>query len=603
MTIKCSLTPVKDPVLKKYLICLVVLILSSGLFAQKNITFRDSLQYAQDLSDVWAYHDVNGNEYALVGTQNGVSIVNVTNPDSIFEAFFVFDFSSFWRDIKTWNGYAYVSNESLGGLLIINLQNLPGSISNSRYTGEGLSTIHNLHISDNGILGVFGSNVGMGGCMFYDLANPTSPTYLGQYNAAYLHDGYLKGDTLFGAELNNGQFSIIDFSNMNSLVTLGTQNTPNNFTHNVWPTDDGNYLFTTDEVNGGFVGAFDISNVGLIEELDRYQSSPGSHVIPHNVHVINDFLVTSYYKDGVTIVDASRPHNLIEVGHYDTSPFSGSGFAGAWGATPFLPSGNILVSDIEEGLFVLTPSYVKGCYLEGTITDAVTFGQVNAVSIEIQKGIETEALTTTNAAGEYAFGVADSSNYTVRFTKTGYHSKIINNVILDNGQLTTLDIKLVPTSLNNCSTIAQVSTPDSMICLNDTFTITNLSTNGYNYEWYKDSIFISQSTNLTTSIPTTGMYQYMLVSDQGICSDTATLSIQADAFAFWTGNADVMYSNPNNWEKLSVPDSTSNVILPVFLEESNPTIVINPGMRARELFVPLGAYFEVLLGGSIQVGQ
>jgi choice-of-anchor B domain-containing protein len=135
---------------------------------------------------------------------------------------------------------------------------------------------------------------------------------------------------------------------------MATQATPSNFTHNSWISDDGATVFTTDEVSGAFVASYDVSDLTNIRELDRIQAwSNNTDVIPHNTHVDGDFLVTSYYRDGVSVVDASNPSNLIEVAYYDTSPdFEGGGFNGAWGAYPYLPSGNILVSDIENGLLV-----------------------------------------------------------------------------------------------------------------------------------------------------------------------------------------------------------------------------------------------------------
>jgi hypothetical protein len=45
---------------------------------------------------------------------------------------------------------------------------------------------------------------------------------------------------------------------------------------------------------------------------------------------------------------------LIEVASYDTyAPSDADTFNGAWNIYPYLPSGNILVSDIDGGLFVL----------------------------------------------------------------------------------------------------------------------------------------------------------------------------------------------------------------------------------------------------------
>ena len=78
--------------------------------------------------------------------------------------------------------------------------------------------------------------------------------------------------------------------------------------------------------------------------------------------MIGDYLVISYYRDGVIIVDVSDPANMVEVGQFDTSPFSSApGFQGCWGAYPYLSSGNILATDRQEGLFVLSPNYVEAC--------------------------------------------------------------------------------------------------------------------------------------------------------------------------------------------------------------------------------------------------
>ena len=142
----------------------------------------------------------------------------------------------------------------------------------------------------------------------------------------------VRGDTLWGAAIYNGEFSVVDVSDKSNPVLLATQSTPNNFTHNCWISDDGNTLFTTDEVSGAYVTSYDVSNLNDIEELDRIQAwSSSTNVIPHNTHVNGDFLITSYYTDGVSVVDASHPSNLIEVAYYDTSDeFSGSGFNGAW---------------------------------------------------------------------------------------------------------------------------------------------------------------------------------------------------------------------------------------------------------------------------------
>ena len=91
---------------------------------------------------------------------------------------------------------------------------------------------------------------------------------------------------------------------------------------------------------------------------DQIQSWSGlPDVVPHNTHVIGNYLVTSYYRDGVTIIDASNHYDLIEVAYFDTSPqYEGSGFFGCWGAYPYLESGLILATDRQNGLHILNTS-------------------------------------------------------------------------------------------------------------------------------------------------------------------------------------------------------------------------------------------------------
>src|SRR5690606_10274877 len=140
----------------------------------------------------------------------------------------------------------------------------------------------------------------------------------------------------------------------------------------IWPSDNGQFVYTTDEVSGAFIGAYDITNPSNIIEVDRVQSSPGANVIPHNTHVKDNFLVTSYYSDGIVVHDATYSYNLVEVANFDTYPTQTTGYDGCWGAYPYLPSGNVLATDRETGLFVLGINYTQAAYLEGTVTDAIT---------------------------------------------------------------------------------------------------------------------------------------------------------------------------------------------------------------------------------------
>lgn len=400
-----------------------------------------------DLSDIWGWS--NGNqEYAIVGVNNGTSVVDVTNPANPTEVFYEPGMNSIWRDIKTYNGYAYVTTEAQNGLLIIDLNSLPGNtnLNTSYYTGPNSNqweSAHNLYIDENGICYIFGANRGNGGCIMLDLnTNPMNPSEVGEIDDWYVHDGVARGDTLYLAHITDGFMTMWDISTIGSPVMLGQQTTPGNFSHNLWMSDDGNYIYTTDEITNGYIGEYDITDPNNMTELDRIQSSPGMDVIPHNVHFIDDYIVSSYYRDGVVIHDVSNKGNMVEVGNFDTAPnFSGDGFNGCWGVYPWLPSGNIIASDIEKGLYVLSVSYQRGCFLEGEVTDLSNASPINGASVEI---LGTSVVDQSSIIGEYATGYATAGTYDVVYSHPQYISDTLFGVFLANGLVNVQDVQLVP---------------------------------------------------------------------------------------------------------------------------------------------------------------
>ena len=433
---------------KPYLFCLFLLFVFTAKSQQSlNINLLSNLDYNNDLSDVWGYANDSG-EYALVGVYNGISVVDVTNPYNPVELGFFPGPESIWRDLKTWENYLYCINDEDGdggaGLQILNLEELINGVNNPTYIENmslGFETAHNIYIDENGVLYVFGADYGIGGALMYDLvANPENPPLLGVFNDYYLHDGMARGDTLWGGAINDGVFTVIDVSDKQNPSIIGSNATPNNFSHNCWISDDGDYLFTTDEVSGAYVAAYDVSNLNDIEEVDRIQAwSPQTNVIPHNTHVDGDFIVTSYYTDGVSVVDVSNPSNMVEVGYYDTSEnYSGGGFNGAWGAYPWLPSGNILVTDIETGLYVLEPKYTNASFVEGVVTDSNTGLPISNAQIQI---LGTSIIVNTDLGGHFETGVAAEGTYELLISSSGY-SDHVQTVVLNSGQIFNLDAQL-----------------------------------------------------------------------------------------------------------------------------------------------------------------
>lgn len=444
------------------LIVAACLFISTGSLAQNtNVTFRANMTTpwnGQSLANIWGYVDSTGREYALVGASAGMSIVDVTNPSAPVHIKQIAGPNNGWREIKTYKKYAYVTTEGGGGLQIINLSNLPGTNTPSKFwapniSGNTLGSIHALHIDEaKGYVYLYGSNLFNGGAVVADIkTDPWNPVYVGKWNNGtgnqqYIHDGTVRNDTMYGGHIYAGYFDVVDFTNKANPVLLGQRSTPHNFTHNTWLSNNSKTIFTTDEVNGSFLTSYDISNLGNITELDRIQSNPGSGSVVHNtyIHTVNNnqYAVTSWYKDGFIITDVARPNNMVQVGNYDTyTAGAGGGFAGAWGVYPYLPSGTIVVSNIGEGLWVFSPTYVRACYLEGIVTDSITTLPLNTCTVRI---LTTSVTDYSNITGQYRTGYHVPGTYSIQFSKSGYYTKTITGVNLSAGVVTNLNVALRP---------------------------------------------------------------------------------------------------------------------------------------------------------------
>ena len=418
-----------------------------GLYSQVNLNMalQDSLDYSVGVNDVCGWVDPEGREYALVGLNTGVSIVSIDDTP-ITEVAFVPGQNNTWRDINTFGHYAYVTSEARIGLLIIDLQYLPDSVQtyvwkDSIPTPTGnkpFEKAHTLWIDEYGIAYLNGSNLNNGGVVLIDVAsNPTDPVFLGFAPAIYSHDSYARDSILYSAEIFAGDASIYDVHDPQNITLIGRVKTPNEFTHNVWLSDDSRYMFTTDERSNSYVTSYDIQDPANIIELDRFRQADtdGSGNIPHNVYVWNDWLVVAYYTSGTLIVDASRPDNLVEVGSFDSFLGEDGGFEGVWGSYPFLPSGKILSSDRNSGLYVFIPNYVRAAFLEGTVVDSITKLPIQGATVRIISD-EIVLPQITGLNGQFKTGKAVPGTFEIRTTKPGYypksfHANFINGEILE----------------------------------------------------------------------------------------------------------------------------------------------------------------------------
>ena len=280
----------------------------------------------------------------------------------------------------------------------------------------------------------------------------------------------VKGDTLFLANGNNSLFSVWDVSNPATPVLLSQNPTVGYYSHNIWSSDDGNYIYTTEEDNGGHLSEFNITDLNNIDLTDKIQAEPGNNIMPHNAFYINDYIVNSYYTTGIQIFDVKSKGNIVNVGHFDTSPnFSGPGSNGCWGVYPYLPSGIIIASDIENGFFVLDPDYKRAAYLEGIITDASSNTSLSGVTVEI---LNSNNNTLSNVGGEFKLGTLNSGTYSVVFSHPLYQSDTINQIVLQNDSTTILNLVMYSLTPLNLNIESKSSALNSSLSGVD-FTITN----------------------------------------------------------------------------------------------------------------------------------
>ena len=408
----------------------------------------------QFYNDIWGYVGKDGTEYAIIGTRRATVIYSLENPRQPIERAFISGTFSPWRDFKDYNHFVYgIADEGEDGLLVIDMNGGPNNITwtfwkpnifidNKTIT---LNKCHNIFIDENGYGYLSGCNSRENnrGVFIIDLfSSPGQPSFISATDDRYSHDNYVRDNRIYSADLSQG-FSVIDVTDKLEPITIAQQPTSGFFAHNTWLSDDNRFLFTTDEIANGYVDSYDISDLDNIKFLDRFQPVGGQNkgIFPHNVHYYNNFLVTSWYTEGVIITDASRPDNLIEVGRYDTFLGASGGTEGCWGAYPYLPSGIILVSDINTGLYVFEPTYQQACYLEGTVTDASNGNPIDDAKIQILSLPVKES--ASNVLGVFKTGQVESGEVEVQFLKPGYQV-FKTNATLKNGVVTVLNVQLVP---------------------------------------------------------------------------------------------------------------------------------------------------------------
>jgi choice-of-anchor B domain-containing protein len=378
---------------------------SAGTFACQNVDLEsfvflaDLVPGSRSASNLWGFMDLDDRrEYAVIGLDNGTAVVEVTDPAHPRVVGSVPGPTSIWREVKVYqpwdpvrrrhDSYAFVVSEApTAGLQILDLSDLPNSVSLAD-TFRGFDTAHTLFVANvdaatgapnvadrSASLYIEGSDQGF---LSLDITNPRAPQILGRFIDSYVHDiwagvfrGARAGSCAAGhdpcdvvADWGGGFFMLIDFTNRSRPQILSTLVYPDiGYAHSGWISRDGNYLFSFDELDERNTGQN--SRIRVLDISDLAHPTPAAiwtsttKAIEHNGYVVGDKLYASYYERGLAVLDVTVPTSPREIGFFDTFPTSDDpAYHGAWGVYPFLPSGTVVVSNIDGagGLFVLRES-------------------------------------------------------------------------------------------------------------------------------------------------------------------------------------------------------------------------------------------------------
>ncbi len=339
-------------------------------------------------NDCWGWTDrVTGREFAIFGLTNATAFVEITDPVNpvYIGSLPAAGTNATWRDMKVFQDRCYVVADGSGsnshGVQVFNLKrllrigrSLPVTFSaNARYTGLGRA--HNIAINEGtGFAYVVGSSGhgSAGGLIMLDLKQGVLPVLAGVFSGdGYTHDvqvveyagpdpAYRKKEIAFCA--NEDTLTIVNVSNKTAPQLVSRSTYPvSRYSHQGWLSEDHRYFFMDDELDELQLGPFPTrTRIWDVSDLDNPvyvgHHSGTESTIDHNLYVKGNFIYQANYTSGLRIlkIDNAATAQLHEVGYFDTYGADNDlTFNGAWSCYPFFKSGSIIVSDRQNGLYVV----------------------------------------------------------------------------------------------------------------------------------------------------------------------------------------------------------------------------------------------------------
>ena len=381
-------------------------------------------------ADVWGFVDLNTNrEYAFVGYNIGTAVFDVTDAENPREVGFIDGENTVWRDIKVlqyWNSaasrfdaFAFITSDgSSDGLFVVDLTGLPHRIERVDYPANILAA-HNVLATNTDFgtglsltgatptLIVAGANVEGGRFLRYSLAAPSMPVHIDR--PAVAQDGYMHDaasmivsddrklqctnavdycEILFDFNVRTVDLWDITDPDDPAYMSSATYNEVE-YIHSGWWTEDKQYLLVHDELDEIRRSDVQRTTVRVFSLADLTAPvAAGSWVgdteeVDHNGFARGNRYYMSSYSRGLTVLDITDPQSPSLAGFLDTYPGQAVNTIGAWGAYPFFHSGNIAVSDINSGFYMLADRSVD--VAQGSLAfSATAFGADEGSQLQIR---------------------------------------------------------------------------------------------------------------------------------------------------------------------------------------------------------------------------
>ncbi len=488
----------------------------------------------REFNDIWGYTDCDGGEYAIIGSAAKVHFINVTDPANPVEVnSFEGGGVSTWRDMKTLGDRAYAVADAVpDGLMIFDLSALPDVVTKTYHSTQFFGEAHNIFIDeDNGRLYAVGTDQGTDMIILDIATNPDVPVLLANVTlpgGGSVHDVYVRDNIAYCSHGNQGYY-IWDCTDATNPILMAGMAT-GGYNHSSWVSDDGQFAIFAEEVPLGMpLGIMDLSALAAneisISHTFKFPLLAPEHEnnVPHNPFIRGQYAIVSYYHDGLQIFDLTNPQNPQQVAWYDSHPQNTaySGYQGNWGVYPYLPSGNIIISDINEGLLVLSADNIIFDAVQPTLAPEITLITPDDPSFCAGESILLPVNTNGQSIQWYKDGQSLNNNSNpLEVTEAGnYYCEATT------GHCTTTSATV---NISLGDPIANIIVTGSLIiCPGETILLQSEAM-AESYQWILDGdIVVATNSELLTGIPG----DYTLMTTIGNCSATSeSITIEAKPF-------------------------------------------------------------------------